>query len=261
MVSKPLEAVNEFSSALWSDIEAAIVRGQQASAGVPLAVFDADGTLWDEDAGEVFFQWQLSHCKFRNLPADPWLHYREWKKRDPHGAYGWLAQISAGAPLTEVRSWAEECFRQHSPWPVFRSIQDLFLRLNTNGFEVFVVTASVKWAVEPAALSLLGVPPENILGIETEIVNGIVSDRVRHPITYRQGKAEAFLKASGGRRPMIAAGNTLGDIALIDLATDVKLMIQSQSPLLSENVNLLADEKKLRDHGRPLGWRLHAFRS
>lgn len=268
-ISQPLESVNEFSSGLWSDIDSSIARAltKAASSGErPVAVFDADGTLWDEDAGETFFQWQLDHCGFQHLPEDPWAHYRNWKKRDPHGAYAWLAQISAGRDLADVREWAKTCFDSHQPWPVFRSIQDLFTRLHQAGFEIYIVTASVKWAVEPASFHLLGVRPENVLGIETEaVVNQlgmhIITERVKLPITYRQGKADALLKATGGRRPVFAAGNTLGDIALLDIATDFKLMIQSQSPLLSEKPGLVAEEKKLRDHGRPLGWRLHAFRS
>ncbi len=260
---------------MWADIESCVSRAQSPAVAnttgdkprnKPVAVFDADGTLWDEDSGETFFQWQLDNCGFTNLPTEPWEHYRNWKKRDPHGAYAWLAQISAGNELAEVRTWAQTCFETHNPWPVFRSIQDLFERLHAAGFEIFVVTASVKWAVEPAALALLNVPFENVLGIETETQTNergknIVTERVKTPITYRQGKADALLKATGGRKPVLAAGNTLGDIALLDIATDFKLMIQSQSPLLSQNVGLLAEEKKLRDHGRPLGWRLHAFRS
>ncbi len=270
MVSKGHESVNEFSSALWSDLDTAIAAAIQRNGTTgtrPVAAFDADGTLWDRDAGEAFFQWQLDNCRFQGLPEDPWAHYRNWKKRDPHGAYGWLAQISTGASLETVRGWAQSCYQSHVPWPVFRSIKNLFDKLSSAGFEVFVVTASVKWAVEPAAFHLLGVPHDHVLGIETETLPAfdggplIISDRVKMPITYRQGKADALLRATGGRKPVIAAGNTIGDIALLEAATDLKLMIQSQSPLVSEDPELALSEKKLRDHGRPLGWRLHAFRS
>jgi phosphoserine phosphatase len=270
MVSKGHESVNEFSSALWSDLDTAIAAAVQRSKANnirPVAAFDADGTLWDRDAGEAFFQWQLDNCRFQGLPGDPWAHYRNWKKRDPHGAYGWLAQISSGSPLNTVRTWAESCYQSHQPWPVFRSIKMLFEKLHAAGFEIFVVTASVKWAVEPGALHLLGVANDHVLGIETEAAAAtpggplIISDRVISPVTYRQGKADALLRATGGRKPLIAAGNTIGDIALLESATDLKLMIQSQSPLASEDAELAASEKKLRDHGRPLGWRLHAFRS
>lgn len=261
---------NEFSSALWNDLDTAIAAAIQRSSSNnsrPVAAFDADGTLWDRDAGEAFFQWQLDNCDFQGLPQDPWAHYRNWKKRDPHGAYGWLAQISSGASLETVRTWAQACYQSHQPWPVFRSIQMLFEKLQTTGFEIFVVTASVKWAVEPGALHLLGVPHDHVLGIETEVMPKapggplITTDRVISPVTYRQGKADALLRATGGRKPAIAAGNTIGDIALLESATDLKLMIQSQSPLVSEDAELAVSEKKLRDHGRPLGWRLHAFRS
>lgn len=261
---------NEFSSALWNDLDTAIasaIQRSSANKSRPVAAFDADGTLWDCDAGESFFQWQLDNCQFDGLPEDPWAHYRNWKKRDPHGAYGWLAQISSGATLDSVRTWAESCYQSHQPWPVFGSIRKLFEKLQASGFEIYIVTASVKWAVEPGALHLLGVPHDHVLGIETESASRapggplIISDRVKMPVTYRQGKADALLRATGGRKPAIAAGNTIGDIALLESATDFKLMIQSQSPLVSEDPELAESEKKLRDHGRPLGWRLHAFRS
>lgn len=259
MVSNAFEGVNEFSSALWQDIEACLGRTVK-SGGPRIAVFDADGTLWDKDAGEAFFLWQIANCGFQ-FQSDPWVYYHEWKKRDPHGAYGWLAQISAGVPIATVRSWAETCFASHSPWPVFGSIRRLVERLQQAGFDIYVVTASVKWSVEPAARHLLGIPANRVLGIETEIINNCVSDRVLSPITYRQGKAEALLRATGGIRPAFAAGNTLGDIALLEAAVDFKLMIQSQSAIVPALPGLAAEEKRLREHGRPLGWRLHAFRS
>lgn len=261
---------NEFSSALWSDVDTSIagaIQRRSSNNTRPIAAFDADGTLWDCDAGEAFFQWQLDNCQLQGLPEDPWAHYRNWKKRDPHGAYGWLAQISAGTSLETVREWAQHCFEKHQPWPLFRSIGTLFEKLKAADFEIYVVTASVKWAVEPGALHLLGVPHDHVLGIETESVAApaggplIVTEQVKSPITYRQGKADALLRATGGRKPVFAAGNTIGDIALLESATDLKLMIQSQSPLASNEPELALSEKKLRDHGRPLGWRLHAFRS
>lgn len=264
----PLESVNEFSLSLWQDIDTAISRAiQQANSNSerPVAVFDADGTLWDHDAGEAFFDWQLRHCQIRGLPPDPWAHYRTWKKKDPHGAYGWLAQLSAGAPLEAVHDWARACKTEHSPWPVFRSMKMLIDRLRNFGVDIFIVSASVKWAVEPFAYDLLGIPFDHVLGVETETVNvagaqRIVTDLVKMPITYRQGKIQALLRASGGRKPFLAAGNSIGDIALLDAATDMKLMIQSQSSF-TEGGDLALSEKKLREYGRPLGWQLHAFRS
>lgn len=259
---KPVEGVNEFSVALIQDIEACIAR--TVSSGRPrIAVFDADGTLWDDDAGEAFFRWQIENCAFEGRERDPWNHYHEWKKRDPHGAYGWLAQISAGTRLDEVHAWAEMCFRSEAnqPWPLFQSMHQFIARLQQAGFEIYIVTASVKWAVEPLAMHLLGIARDHVLGVETEVVNGVVTSTVRQPVTYRQGKADALLRATQGLKPVIAAGNTLGDVAILEASIDFKLMIQSQSALVPKLPELLTAEKKLRDYGRPLGWRLHAFRS
>ena len=51
----------------------------------------------------------------------------------------WLAQISAGHPLSEVRAWAAECFRSAGPWPVFESQRRLIAPFLLQG----VTTASV----------------------------------------------------------------------------------------------------------------------
>lgn len=265
IVSPPLDHVNEFSSGLWNDLQTSLTRARLRTTDRVIAAFDADGTLWDDDAGERFFQWQIDHCQFDHLPEDPWAYYRELKKKDPQSAYGWLAQINSGRTLQEVRAWAEDCFRSLSPWPYFKSQKLLIDHLHSLGVEVYVVTASIKWAVEPAALQILGIPHERVLGVTTDLISSergsVVGNFISHPVTYRQGKADALLKATGGRRPVLSCGNTYGDIQLIDIATDFKLMIQTQSALTSSRPGLLAEETRLRDYGRPLGWRLHAFRS
>jgi len=264
IVSPPKEHINEFSSGLWNDLQTSLTQARMRTSDRVIAAFDADGTLWDDDAGERFFQWQIDHCGFGHLPEDPWSYYRELKKKDPQSAYGWLAQINAGRTLEEVRAWAEACFQSLAPWPYFKSQKLLIDHLHTLGVEVYVVTASIKWAVEPAAFHIMGIPPERVLGVTTDLVgdrSDLVGTQISLPVTYRQGKADALLKATGGRRPVLSCGNTYGDIQLIDIASDFKLMIQSQSALTSVRPGLLSEELRLREYGRPLGWRLHAFRS
>lgn len=157
MISKNSSPVNEFSPELWSSIET-VLRSAVSSAKGPLyAAFDADGTLWDADAGETFFDWQIRNCDLPSLRGiDAWARYRELKHPDPRVGYVWLAQISAGVPLSRVREWAVECFASLPPWPVFSSQRRLITLLRSLGFDIFVVTASIKWAVEPVA-ALLGI--------------------------------------------------------------------------------------------------------
>ena len=243
-----------YSSDLWAQIHKSMDRVLQQDSQ-PVAAFDADGTLWDTDMGEAFFQYLIQH-QLVSLPSDPWEHYEELKK-DPAGpqkAYLWLAQILKNHPLSQVQNWAVKAIEEMHPLAIFpeqRKLIELFL---SAGVKVFVVTASVKWAVEPGA-QLLGLPFDQVLGIETECDEGIISDRQKGLITYRQGKADALLKLTNGKKPFFSAGNTFGDLALLELSTDIKLAVTSTVP----DDRLFRSEQELFNEATRRGWSKHRF--
>lgn len=255
MISKNDTPVNEFSPALWERLSETLKRAAAETNGPRIAAFDADGTLWDSDAGETFFDWQIHNCGFKGMPADPWAHYKALKNPDPRVAYVWLAQINAGQPLAQVREWAKACFAEHPNWPVFDSQRRLFALLRSLDFEIFIVTASIKWAVEPVA-GLLGVDYDHVIGITTKIENGYVGTEPVHPITWRQGKAEGLLTTTKGIRPILACGNTYGDTALIESATHVNLAVSTQD----QPGGLFEEEEKLRIEAEGRNWLMHKFR-
>ncbi|MES2854669.1 MAG: HAD family hydrolase, partial [Bdellovibrionota bacterium] len=240
-----------------NEIDEAIARAKREAKGPLVAGFDADNTLWDSDAGETFFDWQIRHSGL-DLPADPWAHYKALKKPDPRVGYVWLAQINAGRTLEQVREWARACFREKSPWPVYESQKKFVARLRDAGFEVFIVTASIKWAVEPFA-DLVGVDYDHVLGIETEVVNGIVTDKPVLPMTWREGKASGLMTRTGGVAPAIASGNTYGDSFLLAAATHFRLAVSTQ-PDTDRGSGLWEEEEKLRLEATQKSWPLHRFR-
>ena len=257
MISKNMSPVNEFSPSLWAKLEQELETAVRETKGTRVAAFDADGTLWDADAGETFFDWQIANCALSAFKGiDPWQRYRDLKNPDPRVGYVWLAQISAGSTLNQVRSWADACFKEHKPWPVFESQRRLMEKLRSLDFEIYVVTASVKWAVEPVA-ALLGIDFDHVIGIETEVVGGVVTDIVKPPVTWRDGKAEGLLARTKGVRPILAAGNTYGDIALLELATHVRLALSTQGSA----GGLFDEETKLVEHATSANWSVHPFRA
>jgi len=222
--------------------------------GRAVAAFDADGTLWDTDLGEMLFGYQIEN-KLVPLPKDPWGHYEHLKIEASHPiAYLWLAQINQGMPLTQVRKWAEEGVKKHDPLPVFEVQRQILQRLKTLDVEIYIVTASITWAVEPGARRL-GLRDDQVIGIETEVVNGVVTDKQKGVITYREGKAEAILERTGGIAPYFASGNTEGDKWLLECATELRL-VMSASPEKSENGITEAKMLKLADQR---GWYSHRF--
>ena len=211
----------------------------------PVAAFDADGTLWDMDMGEHFFQYQIDN-RLVALPADPWHHYHSLKKKSPPEAYLWLAQNNKGKSLGEVRRWAAEAVKEINEVPFYPEIRQLIQFLISKKVSVYVVTASIKWSVEPGA-RLLGVPFTHVLGVETEVdAEDLITDHQKGVVTYRHGKPEALLEATGGVRPFLCVGNTEGDQKLIEAATDFKLCVRSAD----EGSELGAAESKLWDWGQ-----------
>lgn len=238
----------------WNQIEKTLKNLKSDS--VPLiAAFDADGTLWDIDLGENFFQYQIDH-KQATLPTDPWNHYFEMKKvnDDPRNAYLWLAQINAGKKLSEIQTWAQKAFDDIQPKPIFSEQKRLIEFLLKNSVQVYIVTASIKWAVEPGARAL-GLTSENVIGVETEVVDGLITNKPVYPITYRQGKVEALLKKTSQTKPFLCSGNTIGDYELLKCATHLQLAVSAAS----RDDKLFKSENELIQKAHEHNWWSHRF--
>lgn len=241
-----------FSSDVWNAIDRAIAQELEKNPN-PVAAFDADGTLWDTDLGENFFRWQVEHKVLPNLPENPWQFYRnEKEKGSPQKAYLWLAQINQGQELKTVQQWAEDALPKELPFfDEQRRLIDKLLRANV---QVYVVTASVKWSVEPGA-KRLGIPSDNVLGVRTEIQNGRVTNRQEGLITYREGKPKELLRVTNDTAPFLASGNSPGDLELLKSATRIQLAVGATKM----GHELWGSEEELRDHAERNGWIAHEF--
>ncbi len=243
-----------FSAQFWEQLSKALDQELKTNSN-PVAAFDADGTLWDTDLGESFFKWQIENSQLPNLPANPWKYYQDWKNSgDPRPAYLWLAQINQDQTLEQVQSWADLAVKSQEPLPVFPDQRKLIEWLLKNKVQVYVITASIKWSVEPGA-KRLGLRHEDVLGVRTRVDEGVITDQQDGLITYREGKPEALLQATKGRKPFFACGNTMGDFALLESATRMQLAVGAAS----EGHELFETEEKLRFEARSRNWNIHRF--
>lgn len=243
-----------FPSEYWTQIESTIVDLKNKNTSM-IAAFDADGTLWDVDLGENFFQYQIDN-KQVPLPQAPWNHYLEMKKinDDPRSAYVWLAQINKGIKLSDLQNWTQKAFDRIEPKPIFseqKKLIELFLK---HSVQIYIVTASIKWAVEPGAKAL-GLTADNIIGVETQVINGIITEEAIHPITYRQGKVDALLKKTNNVKPFFCAGNTIGDYELLQSSTHIKLAVSAAS----RDDKLFKSENELISKASEHNWWKHRF--
>lgn len=242
----------DYSTEVWNRINTTLDQVLKLDPS-PVAAFDADGTLWDIDLGETFFHYQIDN-KLVQLPPSPWQLYLDMKAENPQKAYLWLAQICEGNSLTQVHDWAHQAVKAQNPLPIFseqRKVIDLF---RSRGVQVFIVTASVKWAVEPGA-ELLGLTKESVIGVETHFSNNSITNQQKGLITYRQGKVDALLERTHGKKPFFASGNTMGDYQLMESATHLSLAVSAAS----RDDKLFKTERELQEQAEKHNWLSHRF--
>ena len=242
----------DYSSDIWSRIQSTLDQVLKDDPN-PIAAFDADGTLWDTDLGETFFHHQIDH-KLVPLPQHAFSFYEDMKMQEPTKAYLWLAQICKDQKLEQVHQWAKDAVRNISPVPVFSEQKKLIELFLSKGVTVYIITASVKWAVEPGA-EMLGLQKHNVLGVETKVIDGVISEEQKGTITYRQGKVDALLEETKGKKPFFASGNTMGDFQLLQAATHLSLAVSAAA----SDDKLYKTEQELQGHAVNSQWLHHRF--
>lgn len=241
----------DFSPDIWKKIELALSEAKKSSS-IPIAAFDADGTLWDTDLGEAFFQYLIDNKKV-SLPPNPWEHYESMKAEHAPTAYLWLAQICQGLDLATIREWASRCVAEINP-PIFEAQQKLIQYFLNEGVKVYIITASVKWSVEPGA-ALLGLKQEDVLGVETTIEKNLITSKQKGEITYREGKVKALLAATKMQNPFFCSGNSEGDQELLAASTGLSLAVSSAR----RDDKLFRTESNLLKLAEQKGWQTHRF--
>lgn len=242
----------DYSVEIWSRINTTLDHVLKEDSA-PVAAFDADGTLWDIDLGETFFNYQIDNALVE-LPPNPWNLYQDMKAENPQKAYLWLAQICQNKSLSQVHEWAKKAVEAQFPLPIFleqKKIIDIFL---SRGVQVFIITASVKWAVEPGA-EILGLQKDNVIGVETAIRDGLITNQQKGLITYRQGKVDALLERTNGKKPFFCSGNTMGDFQLLQSATHLALAVSAAS----RDEKLFKTELELQQNAEEFSWLTHRF--
>lgn len=190
--------------------------------------FDADGTLWRGDVGEELLR-TLAHRRL--LPAARGSGvYEEYERRvevDPIDGYTWAVEVMEGVEEAALRRECEALFDQRFSGKLFRWVRPLLAVLAERGLEVWIVSASPIWAVQPGAAAL-GVPVERVIGVQSDVEAGRLTRRVHKPIPCGDGKV-ARLKERGCR-PVLAVGN--GDLDLPMLAYSERALVVAphQSP-------------------------------
>ena len=183
-----------------------------------LAVFDCDGTLWADDAGEGFFDWELK----QGLVSDEiarWARprYTDYKagKVDEEIMCGEMVTMHRGLREADVARTAREYFDQIFAPNIFPEMRELIARLQGSGCEVWAVSSTNQWVIRAAA-SHFGIDEQRILAAAVEIENGRVTDRLLR-VPSGEGKPEV-IRQWIARTPDAAFGNSRWDLEMLAMS-------------------------------------------
>jgi phosphoserine phosphatase len=154
-----------------------------------------------------------------------------------------IVRLLAGFTLGEVRAIAEATCADELAAPlgtrrlgsrdIPRGIRflvdalDLVRELQQRNFEIWAVSGSNRWSVEPV-FARLGIGSDRVVGLEMRQQNGLITSEAIEPVPIREGKIPAFQRATS-RVPVFVASDSKNDVPLFLYSSDLKVRINSRN--------------------------------
>lgn len=217
----------QFSDQIQKTLDTFFAKAKQSGVSRKIAVFDADGTLWHDDVGDIFLTQGFSRSVF---PKEASLaEYEKLYEQSPASAYELLVKWLDGKQESFIWETCHKILKDHSPKP-FDGQQALVKKLKEEGFEIWVISASPWWMVVAAAQEYYGVPPERVLAARTKVdAQGILFSNMLYDVPFRETKVTA-LQRFVCAQPHMVAGNSMGDWSLLHQSLWLSLVIHGQNP-------------------------------
>lgn len=183
-----------------------------------LAVFDCDGTLWKENSGERFFDWEMERGLVSQEVATALrARYDDYERGlvSEDDMCGEMVTMHAGLSNDDLERAAREFFDEVIADGIFPEMKLLVERLKQQGCEVWAISSTNDWVVNEG-VSRFGIPVERAVSACVVKENGRITDRLIH-MPSGEGKAKAIreiIKAT----PDAVFGNSRWDLAMLELA-------------------------------------------
>jgi len=230
------------------------VTGADGSEPVPveerLAVFDNDGTLWCEKPMPIQLDFILRRL-VEMAEADPALRERQPWKAAHEGDYGWLSKLmdehyagddsnlrilAAGVLAAhdgisvEAFEAQADAFLRSSQHPTlsrgyletaYRPMIELLDYLTANGFTNFIVSGGGRDFMRPITQDVYRIPRERVIGSTVSLTytsddrGGTITRRPEADYLDDGPEKPVRIWSRIGRRPLLAAGNSNGDIPML----------------------------------------------
>ncbi len=244
----PLPSWNEGKTkrSIIAFVEKVTKRGSPEFVPVPerIATFDNDGCLWAEQP--MYFQAFFIFDRIKALaPQHP-----DWKDREPfasvlkgdikgalaggeHALLEMAMATHAGMTSEEfdaiVKDWVATARHPVTKRPytemVYQPMLELLAYLRANGFKTFIVSGGGIEFMRPWTEKVYGIPPDQVIGssIKTkfELREGKPVITRLPELNFIDDKAgkPAAIQHHIGRRPVMAFGNSDGDLQMLQWTT------------------------------------------
>ena len=183
-----------------------------------IAAFDCDGTLWAGDAGEGFFDWELTQGLLPD-EAVTWARsrYADYKagKVDEETMCGEMVTIHRGLCEDQVQRAADQYLEGRIAGQIFLEMRDLVHRLRDSGCDIWAVSSTNEWIIR-AGMKHFEIPENRILAASVRVEEGQITDQIVR-IPTGEGKARALREVVQGNLDA-AFGNSRWDIAMLEIA-------------------------------------------
>ncbi|PQL94718.1 haloacid dehalogenase-like hydrolase [Apibacter adventoris] len=197
-----------------------------------VAVFDCDGTLLGQSPFYLSEEAIYSYAKDNYYGKTDAKSKEKMKYIDelihPKEEYGYLQNslnFLSGMSPYEIEQIGMNTYQQKFQGKFYPEMKQLLANLKEYGFEIWVVTASTELLYQGFINYELGIPKERIIGMKSVISSdNKVTNKLIIPYPQDNGKAEAintYIKTL----PMIVGGNSRGDMEMMNLATDLKIIV------------------------------------
>lgn len=218
----------------------ALIRSQRKGSEPRLAAFDMDGTLIRDDMGDAVLAMLIFQGR---VPRGAWEHYQELLLKSRPKAYEWAVKAMKGLTVSDVTLAARQVLDLRPtekivvsrnvlvPRPqIIAQMQSVVMWLHRHGYEVYIVSATNRWAAAVVGADFFGIAEDHIIGVETRVVRSRLTDEIIRPAPIAEGKLQAWQKRFQDRKPLVGAGDTEGDHYMLSFVDPSGFVIWWGSP-------------------------------
>jgi phosphoglycolate phosphatase-like HAD superfamily hydrolase len=270
----------------------------RAAAEVPaeerVAVFDNDGTLWCEKPAYIQLDFLVRRLA-EQAAADPSLAAKQPYKAAAEGDLQWFGnavtkhyqgddselKVLAGGILSAYQGLTTEehaervaAFFAEARHPTlgrtytacgYQPMVELLQYLEANGFTNYIVSGGGRDFMRPVTGAMYGVPPERVVGssVGVTFADGHLVTTAQPEFLNDGPVKPARIWGRTGRRPILAAGNSNGDIEMLQYSaagTHPSLQLLVLHDDAAREFDYVAGAEKALDLAKADGWIVTSMR-